>query len=359
MFKNKKLLAVTSALTLLPILVGLILWNQFPDRITTHWNLAGEADGSGNVSFAVFVPPLLMLAGHWFCILCTSLDKGNQGRNRKPLALVYWIIPVVSNISSLTMYGLALGWKFSPTALMIVPLGLMFAAIGNFMPKMKMNSTMGIKVPWAYSSEENWNATHRLGGRLWLAGGLAIAVAGLLPGDLSFWVILIAFAVMTVVPIGYSWRYYKMQKARGDVLLPFPAMNAKATKYSMVFLVLIFAFVMVLMFTGDIGVVFGDTSFTIEASFYDDLTVDYAVIESMEYREGNVPGARVGGFGSFRLLMGFFQNEEFGTHTRYTYYKPEACVILTTARQTLVLSGSTAAETRGIYETLLAKTNLP
>ena len=41
-----------------------------------------------------------------------------------------------------------------------------------------------------------------------------------------------------------------------------------------------------------------------------------------ELREGNVDGTRIGGFGSFRLLLGFFENEEFGTYTRYTYYKP-------------------------------------
>ncbi len=354
MLKNIKLLLLTSLMTLLPILVGLLLWNQFPDRITTHWNLAGQPDGFSSVAFAVFVPPLMMLAGHWICILTTALDKGNQGRNKKPLALMYWIMPVISNISSLTMYGLALNWEFSPAALMIIPLGLMFAVIGNYLPKVKMNSTMGIKVPWAYTSEENWNATHRLGGRLWLAVGLAVAMGGLLPGDLCFWVIIVAFAVMTTVPVVYSWRYYKMQKARGDALLPFPGANSKLTKVSLIFLTLTLVFVAVLMFAGEIDVVFEEHSFTIEASFYNDLTVDYAVIQSVELREGNIPGTRMGGFGSFRLLMGFFRNEEFGTYTRYTYYEPESCIILTTDRQTLVLSGASAAETQALYQKLLA-----
>ncbi len=357
MFKNKKLLAITSMITLLPILLGLLLWNQFPDRITTHWNMAGQADGFSSAAFAVFVPPLLMLAGHWFCIFCTSLDKGNQGRNKKPMALMYWIMPVISNISSMTMYGLALGWEFSPTSLMIVPIGLMFAAIGNYLPKMKMNATMGIKVPWAYSSEENWNATHRFGGRLWLAGGLIVALGGLLPAEVGIWVTIIVLFAITIIPIVYSWRCYKMQKARGDVLLPFPGTNSTLTKLSLIFAVCILLFVAVLMFTGDIDVLFGDASFTIEASFYQDLTVDYDVIQSVELREGNVPGMRVGGFGSFRLLMGFFQSEEFGIYTRYTYYKPEVCMILTTERQTLVLSGRNADETQAIYQTLLAKAN--
>ena len=88
---------------------------------------------------------------------------------------------------------------------------------------------------------------------------------------------------------------------------------------------------------------------------YTGYVIRYEQIESLEYREGNVPGLRVGGFGSFRLLMGFFQNEEFGTHQRYTYYNPESCVVVKTNRQTIVLSGKTGQQTREIYELLLKK----
>ena len=76
----------------------------------------------------------------------------------------------------------------------------------------------------------------------------------------------------------------------------------------------------------------------------------------MEYRDGNVNGSRVFGVGSFRLLLGSFENQEFGNYTRYTYYNPEACVVLQVNGNTLVLSGKDAAETREIYETLLQKT---
>ena len=101
---------------------------------------------------------------------------------------------------------------------------------------------------------------------------------------------------------------------------------------------------------------FSDNYFTIKASYYDDLTVFYDRIESVEYRDGNVNGSRVFGVGSFRLLLGSFENQEFGNYTRYTYYNPEACVVLKVNGKTLVLSGKDAAETREIYETLLQKT---
>ena len=108
----------------------------------------------------------------------------------------------------------------------------------------------------------------------------------------------------------------------------------------------------VLLFTGDLEYRMEEDYFHIDASYYSDLSLFYGVIESVEYREGNIPGTRVGGFGSGRLLMGFFRNEEFGTYTRYTYTNPEACVIVTTSRETYVLSGKNMAETQALYQTL-------
>ena len=144
--KNKKLLVITSLLTLLPIPVGLLLWNRFPETMTIHWGFSGQPDGFASIPVAVFLPSLLMLLTHWFCVLVTSFDKGNQNRNRKIQTIVLWTIPVVCNISCFGLYALALGVEFSPVLWTLVPMGLLFVLIGNYMPKTKMNYTIGIKV---------------------------------------------------------------------------------------------------------------------------------------------------------------------------------------------------------------------
>ncbi len=356
--KHKKTLILSSLVTLLPIPVGLILWQQFPERITTHWGFDGQPDGWSSIPFAVIVMPLIMLAAQWLCVLATCYDKANRGRNKKPLTLVMWILPVVSNLTSFITYALALGLDFSVESLVIVPLGLMFAVIGNYMPKMKMNATMGIKVPWTYSSEANWNATHRFGGRMWLIGGLIVAASGLLPGEIGIWTMLIVMTVMTVLPIVYSWRFYKKEKAEGKAVVALvPNMDTKAGKISLVFLVLLLAFVAVLMFAGEIDITLGERSFTIDPTFYSGLTVDYDVIESIEYRDGPVNGARTSGFGSARLLLGFFHNQEFGTYTRYTYTDSDGCIVIHTDSRTLVLAHKETEQTKALYEALLTKVN--
>ena len=115
-------------------------------------------------------------------------------------------------------------------------------------------------------------------------------------------------------------------------------------------------FCLVVLFCGNITYDFRDDSVVIDSEFYSAYTLRYDAIDDIQFREGNVPGVRVGGYGSLRLLMGWFENEELGTHVRYTYYKPGAGVVVQSGNTTLVLSGKDAAETRALYETLLSKT---
>lgn len=349
--KNKKALVLSSLLTLLPILVGLLLWNRFPEQMVAHWGLNGQPDGYGSIPFAVFVPSLLMLAVQWLCILFTAKDPGNKERNTKPLTLVLWIIPILSNLSSYTMYALALGVEISPVSWMLPAIGLLFTAIGNYMPKIKPNSTVGIRVPWTYSSKENWNATHRFGGKCWVAGGLVMVLSSVLPGEFGVVAMLAATFTLAFIPIVYSYWFYRKQRSEGVALIPSPKMS----KSVWVAIVLLVIFLVAILFAGDLEYEFLDRGFIIEADFYSNYSVLYEDIQSIEYREGNVPGMRVGGYGSFRLLMGYFSNEEFGIHTRYTYYKPEACIVLNVKGKILVLSGETAAETEEIYNQLLAQ----
>ena len=230
--KNKKLLIFTSLLTLLPIPVGLLLWDRFPETMAIHWGITGKADGYASVPFSVFVLPLLMLAVHWLCILFTARDKGNQGRNQKMFRVVLWALPLISNLSLLGIYAFALNLKFSPVAWTVIPMGLLFAVIGNYMPKTRMNSTMGIKISWTYSSEANWNATHRFAGKLWVVGGLLVALCALLPHVWAVSIMILLMVVLCILPMVYSWRYYKKELAEGKELkTPQAFANGKSSKY--------------------------------------------------------------------------------------------------------------------------------
>ena len=204
--KNWKVLLVTSIVILLPVLAGLFLWNQLPEQIPSHWNAAGEVDGWSSKPFTVFGMPLILLAAQWLCTLGTGADPKKNNHPPKILHLVLWIIPVLSAVLHAVIYTTALGKEVRMEVVMPVFIGILFTIIGNYLPKCKQNYTIGIKIPWTLSSEENWNRTHRFAGRLWVICGIAIMLTGFFGG---FWVFLPVVILMVLAPVIYSYLLYR------------------------------------------------------------------------------------------------------------------------------------------------------
>lgn len=209
--RNKGILALTSAVTLLPILVGLFLWGSMPETIPVHWNAVGEIDGWGSKSMVVFGLPLFILAVHWVCVIATSLDPKSADIHGKVLHLVLWVCPFVSLLVSTFVYSSALGYDLSIQIIMPLVFGILFLIIGNFMPKCRQNYTVGIKLPWTLDDPENWNRTHRFAGRLWVIGGALIMATAVLGSVILFMVIVV---VMALVPVVYSYLFYRKHSAK-------------------------------------------------------------------------------------------------------------------------------------------------
>ena len=204
--KNLKVLIITSIIILLPMVAGLVLWNRLPEQIPFHWNAAGEIDGWASKPVAVFVPSVAMLALQWLCMLVTSADPKKQNHPEKVMHLVLWLIPIITVFISALMYVSALGGSVRVEMLMPILLGLVFVAIGNYMPKCKQNYTIGIKIPWTLASEDNWNRTHRLAGWVWVGGGVVMLLSGFLG---IFWLTLVPAIIMVAVPLVYSYILHK------------------------------------------------------------------------------------------------------------------------------------------------------
>lgn len=136
--------------------------------------------------------------------------------------------------------------------------------------------------------------------------------------------------------------------------------NNLVTKWSLIFTIAVFVIVGVLLITGDIKMNYNEDFLYIEASYWNDMTIDYDEIETMEYREGYLKGSRSGGFESFRLLMGVFENKEFGSYIRYTYTDCHAYIILTMEgkKNPVIIAGKDKPETEKIYSELLIRTGL-
>lgn len=207
--QNKWKLIFTSIATLIPIIIGLVIWNELPDTIATHWGINGEPDKYSSKAFAVFGLPLLLFVIHWICVFATKLDPKGKNINTKMFAIVLWICPGISIVMNTLVYLIALGKEIRFVSVVIIFMGLLFILIGNYLPKCRQSYTMGIKLPWTLNDEENWNKTHRMAGALWVIGGIILCATAIFESFIIFFSIVL---VMVIVPTVYSYMHYRKNK---------------------------------------------------------------------------------------------------------------------------------------------------
>lgn len=205
MKENRMKIIITSLITLAPILIGVLFWDRLPDQIATHFGQGNVPDGWSSKPMAVFGLPLILVALHLFCIFITLNDPKKKNIGRKILPIIFWMIPIISLLVNSATYGIALGLKIDIELIVSLLLGLLFIIFGNYMSKFRQNYTVGIRLPWTLSSEDNWDKTHRLAGKLWIVGGVLVLVniflkwTGFLIGILL---------VIVFVPMVYSYALY-------------------------------------------------------------------------------------------------------------------------------------------------------
>ena len=111
--KHKKLKTViSSVIILLPIAFGLMVWDELPQTITTHWGADGTANGWQS-RLAVVLQPLFFLVLHFVCIGAVYFDKRNKFQNPIVMNLLYWLMPALSIFTCFVIYANALGFEVS------------------------------------------------------------------------------------------------------------------------------------------------------------------------------------------------------------------------------------------------------
>lgn len=212
MREYKKTMIWASIVILMPILIGVLLWNQLPEEMATHFTFDGTPNGWSSKGFTVFGLPLLLLIFQWIAMITTLQDPKRQNMSEKLLKMVLWIIPVVSWLVAIVCYGYALGYETSYGSWGNVLIGVLFIVVGNYLPKCRQNYSMGIKISWTLHDEENWNHTHRMAGYLWMAGGLLMLANVFLKQE---WLVFVVIFAVGFVPMIYSYLYYRKHGEEG------------------------------------------------------------------------------------------------------------------------------------------------
>jgi uncharacterized membrane protein len=200
-----------------PVIYLLIVWNDLPSTVPIHYNFQGEPDRYGNKSQMWFVLGLITVVNILVYLLLTNVHRFDPSKKAiknidKNCRLAFAISLFMSVISTVIVYYTAHSESKFNSNLILTGVGLLFAFVGNYMYTIKPNYFAGFRLRWTLTNEENWRKTHLLGGKLWFAGGLLIAMLSLiLPGTISFIVVGVILLTIIIIPGLYSYRLYKNQ----------------------------------------------------------------------------------------------------------------------------------------------------
>ncbi len=201
----------------LPIFYLLRTYPSLPPVIPTHFGFDGKPNGFSEKHSVIWIVISISLlsAGSYLLIRhlpridpkkTSSLSSGNM--QKIAVAVVALMSAVmISMIHSSIQGSISFSRLFNPL------MGFFFIVVGNLMYNIKPNYFVGIRVPWTLENEDNWRATHHLGGKLWVIGGIIIVVSTpFLSGKTGETFFLISTLILALVPIIYSFAFFKKNK---------------------------------------------------------------------------------------------------------------------------------------------------
>ena len=199
------------------LIVLLAIYPKLPRIIPMHWGIDGNIDGYGGKG-SLFVLYAVGVGGTFLFDFARKIDpkSKNYDKFNRPYEIFKLVFAIFMDGLVLVTARSRFNKNLKVSQIITVAVGLMFAVIGNYMPKFKYNYTMGIKTPWTLASETVWEKTHRKSGALWVFGGIGIALSSFLTPRYSFALLMIITIVISGIPMVYSYFEFKREQKNKD-----------------------------------------------------------------------------------------------------------------------------------------------
>jgi len=211
---NKNTIILAAVLILATALAGILVWNQLPEQVASHWNANDQVNGYMSRFWGVFLMPVMATGMLLLFLVIPSIDplKANIQQFRATLnTFIVLIIAFLLYVQVLTLIW-NLGYTgFRMGSAMLPAMGLLFIFLGALISKAKRNFFIGIRTPWTLSSDRVWDETHRLGGKLFIGAGVLALVGIFFPND-AIWFIMVPVLGASLISVVYSYILYQAEQ---------------------------------------------------------------------------------------------------------------------------------------------------
>ncbi len=208
------------ALIFLMAAVGAVFLVLLPDRVPMHFNAAGEIDRWGSKYESLLLVMIPVLTGAVCLVIArvcrTKRGAGSQGEKLALIAgcgmTAFFDVEMTALLVQLfrsAQAGAAV--QVDIFRILFTVLGLLFIPIGNVLPKLRRNGTVGVRTAWSLKNDQNWRRSQVAGGVVFMAAGAVMTVGNLffVPERYSFWFSLVCLLLTVVVGLAATWAVSK------------------------------------------------------------------------------------------------------------------------------------------------------
>jgi len=190
---------------------------DLPARMATHWNAAGQPDGTMSKPAALALVPAISAV---FLVVFAIIPRiGPLRENIVSFRPVYdWFVVVFVVFMTVIHGGVIafnLGYEFDFTLLVLAAVAGLFYYVGVLLTHAERNWFVGIRTPWTLSSDEVWARTHHLGGRLFKLTAI-ISLIGLFFGAYAVYFLLVPALLTAGITVVYSYYLYEQIERGSD-----------------------------------------------------------------------------------------------------------------------------------------------
>ncbi|MFN3945206.1 MAG: SdpI family protein [Allosphingosinicella sp.] len=214
-----KMIALSAAVLAAMLASALWVASRLPADalLPIHWDAYGRADGFAGKWTALLMMPAITAFSVLLFWAIPKLEPKREGLERSQGLYLWGWAAVLLTLGTvhLAVLGTALGLAVPVARLVAGSVGLMLVLIGNQLGKSRRMYMVGFRTPWTLASEEVWIKTHRLAGKLMVAGGAAVLAAALIGAGepLLIGLLLLAVLIGVAVPLVYSYLLWRREQA--------------------------------------------------------------------------------------------------------------------------------------------------
>ena len=197
------------------IVASALVYPKLPETVPTHWDMSGHPNGWSSRAFGAWVLPVIMIVLWVQLWILPAIDP--RGVNYAKFAGTFETI-----IDAILVYMLgvhliilraSLGYPVPMQRIIPASVGVLLVLVGNLLPRARPNWFVGIRTPWTLSSDRVWEKTHRIGGRVFVAGGLLILLSALATPQLASIVLVTVVVLSTATVLIYSYVEWRREQS--------------------------------------------------------------------------------------------------------------------------------------------------